>query len=103
MPIRILARGYYITVFDAIALISSGSSRVKSWEVVGISFFLIFVLDFAVDSSSPLMANGQTVHRQFIDLQRPSFGFRFSFGESHGFMMTRPRQCLFVFWHGDIT
>ena len=43
------------------------------------------MLDFAVVSSLPLMAYGQAVHGQFIDLQRPSFGFKFSFGASHGF------------------
>ena len=29
---------------------------------------------------------------QFTDLQLPSFGFRFSFGESHGFMMMMRSQ-----------
>ena len=58
----------------------------KSWEF---PFFLTILLDFAVVYSSPLMAYGRTVHRQCIDLQRPSFGFRFSLGESHGFMMMR--------------
>ena len=41
---------------------------------------MTFMLDFAVVSSSPLMANGRTVHKQFIDSQRPSFGCRFFFG-----------------------
>ena len=48
-------------------------------------FFWTYMLDFADVSSPSLMGYGQSIYGPFTDLQRFSFIFRFSFGDSDGF------------------
>ncbi len=58
------------------------------------------MLDFANVSSLSLIDYGQLNYGQFTDLQRLSFAFRFSFGESNGFiMMIRSQECFSNFGH----
>ena len=58
-------------------------------------FFGIYMLDFAIGSSSSLMGYGLMDCGQFTVLRRFSFMFRFSFGESNGFL--GPEQSHFKF------
>ena len=77
-----------------------GLCRVKSRQVAVILFFWTYMLDFANGSSPSLINYGQLNYGQFTDLQRSYFTFRFSFGESNGFiMMIRSQECFSNFGH----
>ena len=71
-----------------------------SFSVVLIKTKGTYILDFANVSSPSLMGYRQLNYGQFTDLQRSYFTFRFSFGESHGFiMMIRSQECFSNFGH----